>query len=341
VRVAQCRALETDARWHHGQTLAAGQVAEFKVWAELVRQSMGGLHVFLPLRDMGVDGVVHRLSDGAYTAVQVKGRTELTPAGQVHITVTAGSLRDDAALAVCVLVGGEQLGRLILVVAESTFRELAARDVVDGREYLTAAFELHAGGTSRWAPFLVERERLAERFGSPARPAAVPAEGDLLAVDRGREGFLGEMEVIRRLAEAENLNLFRPFPDLETLEVVARHVETGGFLGVQVKTAGWDQDHAEERVYVRRSSFRAFATTYVCVLGWDRASGRFEDTCLLIPSVEVAGLSRLEGEWLVLELQPGSAHHRRLDQYRTPLASLGSTAEALLLSKEWPTGTAG
>ncbi len=54
--------VEGDVRWHHGQTLAAGQVVEFKVWAELVRQSMGGLHVFLPLRDMGVDGVVHRLA---------------------------------------------------------------------------------------------------------------------------------------------------------------------------------------------------------------------------------------------------------------------------------------
>ena len=48
-----------DVRWPQGQTLAAGQVAEFKVWAELVRQSMGGLRVFLPLRDLGIDGVVH------------------------------------------------------------------------------------------------------------------------------------------------------------------------------------------------------------------------------------------------------------------------------------------
>ena len=52
--------MEGDVRWHHGQTLASGQVAEFKVWAELVRQSMGGLHVFLPLRDVGIDGVLHR-----------------------------------------------------------------------------------------------------------------------------------------------------------------------------------------------------------------------------------------------------------------------------------------
>lgn len=322
--------METDARWHHGQTLAAGQVAEFKVWAELVRQSMGGLHVFLPLRDMGIDGMVHRLADGAYTAVQVKGRTELTPAGQVHITVTDSSLRDDEALVIGVFVEGEQLGRFVLVASESRFRVLAAHDVVDGREYLTAAFELHAGGTSRWAPFLVPRERLAERFGAAAALIPAPAAGDVVSVDRGREGFLGEMEVVRRLAESESLNLFRPFPDLETVEVLARHVATGRLLGLQLKTAGWDRDHLEERVYLRRSSFRPFPTTYVCVLGWDRAASRFEAECLLIPSENMAGLARVDGEWLVLELHPGSVHHRRLGVYRTELASLGRSVENLL-----------
>ena len=320
-------------RWHHGRTLAAGQVAEFKVWAELVRQSVGGLHVFLPLRDMGIDGVVHRLGDGAYTAVQVKGRTELTPAGQVHVTVTASSLRDDRALVVCVLVEEEQLGRVALVVSESKFRELAAHDMVDGREYLTAAFEMHGGGKSRWAPFLVERERLAERFGSAAVLIPERDESELLGVNRGREGFLGEMEVIRRLAEVEGLNLFRPFPDLETVEVLARDVDSGLFLGLQVKTAGWDREHAEERVYMRRSSFRPFPTTYVCVLMWDRSVNRFGDDCLLIPSSDVAGLARIEGEWLVLEVQPGSAHHRRLDVYRTELALLGRSVEGLLAAQ--------
>jgi len=322
--------VETDARWHRGKTLAAGQVAEFKVWAELVRQSMGGLHVFLPLRDMGIDGVVHRLHDGVYLSVQVKGRTELTPAGQVHITVTASSLRDDDALVVGVLVDGEQLGRMVLVVPESKFRELAAHDVVDGREYLTAAFELHEGGRSRWAPFLVASERLADRFGCAGELLPTPTAGEVVSLDRGREGFLGESEVIRRLAEAESLNLFRPFPDLETVEVLARHVESRRFLGMQVKTAGWDREHLENRVYFRRTSFRAVPTTYVCVLGWDRGGGYFEDGCLLIPSGDIAGLARVEGDWLVLELQPASPHHRRLDAYRTPLTSLGGVVEARL-----------
>ena len=323
-----CCELEEDIRWHHGQTLAAGQVAEFKVWAELVRQSMGGLHIFLPLRDMGIDGVVHRLSDGAYTPVQVKARTSLTPAGQVHITVTASSLIDDAALIVATLLDGDELGRFVLVVDEARFRSLAVHNMVEGREYLTAAFELHSGGDSRWAPYLVAREQLAGRFGLATLSAAEALQA--AGVDRGHEGFLGEMEVVRRLAEAESLNLFRPFPDLETVEVLARHVSTHLFVGLQVKTVGWDAAHLENRVYVRRSSFRPSATTFICVLGWNRDSIQFEGECLLMPSADLAGVGRVEGDWITLEVEPGSVRHRRLERYRVPLLSLGQTLESML-----------
>jgi hypothetical protein len=237
---------------------------------------------------------------------------------------------DDAALVVATLVDSDQLGRFVLVVDETRFRSLAVHDTVEGREYLTAAFALHEGGGSRWAPYLVARERLAERFGVTVAAAATAEDWAAPGVDRGREGFLGEMEVVRRLAEAQSLNLFRPFPDLETVEVLSRHVSSHRFLGLQVKTVGWDQAHLENRVYVRRSSFRPADSTFICVLGWNRASSRFEDSCLLIPSVELAGVARVEGEWMMLEVQPGSAMHRRLDRYRVSLLSLGSTVESLL-----------
>ncbi len=322
--------MDADAAFHHGQTLAAGQMAEFKVWSELIRQSAGGLHIFLPLRDRGIDGVVHRLSDSAYLPVQVKARTELTPAGQVHITVTASSLADDDALVVATLIDDDRLGSMVLVADEATFRRLAAHDMVAGREYLTAAFEMRADGVSRWARYLVPRDRLAERFGA-SEVVAGEAGSELAGAvsDRGMVGFLGEAEVVRRLAEAESLCLFRPFPDLETVEVLAQHIESRRFLGLQVKTSGFDPAHVENRVYMRRSSFRSSPSTYVSVLGWGRAVGRFDEFCLLIPSVEIAQVARVEGEWMVLELEPGAEHHRRLERYRTPLVSLGSAVETL------------
>jgi hypothetical protein len=68
---------ELDAAWPHGSQDPIGQAAEFLVWAPLITQSSGGLHVFLPLLDRGLDAMVHRLADGAYLALQVKGKTTL------------------------------------------------------------------------------------------------------------------------------------------------------------------------------------------------------------------------------------------------------------------------
>ena len=114
-------------------------------------------------------------------------------------------------------------------------------------------------------------------------------------------------------------------PNLRSLYIIL--VPTA--LGVEW-TSGFDSSHLEERVYLRRSSFRPAASTFICVLGWDRDASRFADSCLLIPSLDIAGLTRVESEWMVLELEPGSAFHRRLHQYRTSLASLGATVVAMV-----------
>jgi hypothetical protein len=62
--------------WTSSLTGATGQVFEFRLWATLVEQSRGLLHVFLPLADRGIDALVHRLPDGAYFRVQAKGPIE-------------------------------------------------------------------------------------------------------------------------------------------------------------------------------------------------------------------------------------------------------------------------
>lgn len=46
--------------------LAIGQIAEWLVWTQLVATSLGDLHVFLPLKDQGIDGIVHRTSTDEY-----------------------------------------------------------------------------------------------------------------------------------------------------------------------------------------------------------------------------------------------------------------------------------
>lgn len=60
---------------------ALGQVVEWLVWAAIVGHSERTTHVFLPLDDRGVDGIVRRVEDEAMCAVQVKGRTSLRHRG--------------------------------------------------------------------------------------------------------------------------------------------------------------------------------------------------------------------------------------------------------------------
>jgi hypothetical protein len=66
------------------------------------------------------------------------------------------------------------------------------------------------------------------------------------------------------------------------------------------------------------------------VLAWDRNAGRFGEECLYIPSVEIASVSRVEGEWLVVELDPGSLRHHRLQAYSIALASLAQAVDSIL-----------
>ncbi|HEY8633462.1 MAG TPA: hypothetical protein VIO34_00675 [Candidatus Dormibacteraeota bacterium] len=60
--------------WTRDEASASGQVFEFRVWAALTEQSRGSLHLFLPLTDRGVDGLVHRLTDGVYIPVLLDGK---------------------------------------------------------------------------------------------------------------------------------------------------------------------------------------------------------------------------------------------------------------------------
>ena len=90
-------------------TKAFGQAMEFAVWRELIQQSRGMLHVFLPLLDNGLDAVIHRVTDGEYIPVQVKSRDSLQ-SGKVELVILAESLIDDRALMIAGLLTDDGLG---------------------------------------------------------------------------------------------------------------------------------------------------------------------------------------------------------------------------------------
>jgi hypothetical protein len=228
---------------------------EFRVWTELIQQSRGALHVFLPLLDRGLDAVVHRLTDGEYIPIQVKSHSEAAT-GFIEIVIPSSALVDDRALIIAGLLTDEGLGPMLLVVDEANFKGLASCSVVKGEDVYAASFSMESL-TSHWRPYLVPRERLAERLmGSPLpiRSLELPEEFALEPMDRHSQwlGFLGEAELIRRLAENPKLDLFRPFPDMEMVEVLVRNNVTGRFLGLQVKTGEPTYVHGEARIAIRK-----------------------------------------------------------------------------------------
>jgi len=303
--------------WTREESSASGQVFEFRLWALLTEQSRGGLHVFLPLSDRGIDAIVHRRSDDAYIAVQAKGRSSLMD-GEVHLVVWADSLRDDDALLVSGLLTEGGLGPTMLVVPERGFKELADLSTWDGRPVYSMGFGMNPRSDSRWLPHLVPTERLAERFGvTPAFELTEPTRDW-----RSDLGFLGESEVIRQLAEDGELNLFRAFPDLETSELVVRHLATQRALGLQIKTIGVDGAHPSGTVSVLASSFRPSPTTYFVVLAWHEESRQFDHECLLVPSTELGHIGQLRGAHLSFGWHPGSGQESRLTHYRSQVVDL-------------------
>lgn len=321
--------------WTRDEASASGQVFEFRLWAVLTEQSRGSLHLFLPLTDRGIDGLVHRLTDGVYIPVQAKGRSALM-GGQVHLVVWADSLAHDDVVMVSGLLVEGGLGPTMLVVPSADFRRLAELSHSGGRAIYSMGFGMRPRSNSRWLRWLVPPERLAERFGIGAALAGVGAEAMLVEPApswRSDLGFMGESEVVRRLAENADLNLFRPFPDLETAELAVLHLSSRQVLGIQVKTVGVESSRPSATVAVRESSFRPAPTTYFTVLAWVRDEDRFHEECLLIPSEELQSIAARDAYGhLKFEFHPGSAKQGRLDAFRKATADLPVVIGSLLVA---------
>jgi len=311
--------------WTSDEVSASGQVFEFRLWAELTEQSRGALHVFLPLTDRGIDSLVHRLADDKYISIQAKGRSTLED-GEVQLVVWADSLRDDDALLVGGLITPGGLGPTLLVIREGDFKRLAEHSHHEGRAIYAARFGMHPSERSRFYEFVIPTERLAEQFGiTPEIAAAAPSQPRPMW--RSDIGFLGEAEAIRLLAEdAGHLNLFRPFPDLETSELAVLDLNSRRVVGLQLKTIGVDSAHPAGTVTIHASSFRPSPSTYFLVLAWLREVYRFHDECLLVPSEKIRALCKpheSEGH-LSFDWHPGSHAGGHLDRYRTTRAALAS-----------------
>jgi hypothetical protein len=231
---------------------------------------------------------------------------------------------DDDALLIATLVF-DVPDQLVLVVSERIFKQLAAHDHSAGHEVYVAAFRMHPGQT-HWLPYLVPRPELAERvLGTAVAEAVARLAPDLLKpFERHDEwlGFLGESEVIRRLAESPRLDLFRPFPDLEMVEVLARDNVTHNFAGLQVKAATVSGLHSEAEIHVRTATLTSDPTTWVVGLAWRKETNAFDGECLLIPAADIPKVAIDNGTAMTINFRPSSPRRTPLDPYRNPLAEL-------------------
>jgi hypothetical protein len=315
--------------WTGRETSASGQTFEFRVWAALTEQSRGGLHVFLPTADRGVDGLVHRLTDGAYIPIQVKDRSKLVD-GEVHLVVWANSLAHEDV----VIVGGQLIdggmGPTTLVVPVPDFKGLASLSSNDGDPVYSMYFGMRPRSDSRWLPWLVPTERMAERFGVPLEGLVEEAPAEPRPEWRSDLGSLGESEVVRRLTEDFDLNLFRPYPDSETVELAVLHLVSRRVVGLQIKTVDVEQARLRATVSVLASSFRPWPTTYFVVLGWHRDESRFHEEFLLIPSTELRDFAWDDGRGhLQFHFHAGLAAEDRMRKYRCGLDELKEKVRGL------------
>jgi hypothetical protein len=176
---------DLDAAWPPGRKSDIGQAAEFLVWASLIAQSGGGLHVFLPMLDRGIDAMVHRLEDGAYVALQVKSKT-VVHGSEAVISVFERHLFTDDQLVIGVHLDGDRLGPYAFVLDASTFKRKASRTISGGRVMLVADWPTRPVPGHKWNEDLVPIEGLAQRLGivtrallDKSRPASSQSPKDM------------------------------------------------------------------------------------------------------------------------------------------------------------------
>jgi hypothetical protein len=115
--------------------------------------------------DRGLDAVVHRLNDGAYLALQVKGKTYLQ-SNEAPIAVYEKHLFTPDQLVIGTHLDGDHLGPFVLVADAATFKKKAARMMDRGRLMLVADMPIHPIRGHSWSEDLVPFEKLAERLGA-------------------------------------------------------------------------------------------------------------------------------------------------------------------------------
>lgn len=316
---------------------AIGQVVEWLVWAAIVGHADRITHVFLPLDDRGVDGIVRRVDDQSMCAVQVKGRTVIADNG-IEVVVNRHALEDPHVTFVIAHLDPTtvSLGDVVYVMDAGRVLELGSHSPhgADPQVGLFLPYPPRPGSRS-WSYACGVNEISTRLFPSAGMPALVaPLGGGFVPAtphphsERERLGQLAELEVMRLLGVPATLNTFKSFPDLEETEYLVRHRPTGAIRGVQVKCLTVADAHTEGEVAFSGAAFAASPLTDFAVLAWRRDRDAFDDDAWLIPAADIPHLVRTDWRTCHIELRIESVRGSRFDKYRVPRLEIASTIEA-------------
>ena len=275
-----------------------GQIIEWLVWGAIAARSANRLHVFLPVRDTGVDAVIHRRGGTRLVAVQVKGRTRLED-GVFRIHLQEAEATDDEVRLIGTFANGDgpSLAEPVLIADVATVRRLAPRVPYGSRSAYSVEIPWPPGQRTHWHPYCVSLDAMAAQLlGDEPLPRTAP---DIVLGEKDQshfEGFVAEMELLRRTAELDDITLFHAYPDDEFAEYIVRHRGTGGMLALQVKCVSVDaRGEGTSRVKFGDQELPWSDRAAVVVFG-RRAGGVLDAGCLVVPATELGAMLRPAGE---------------------------------------------
>lgn len=143
-------------------------------------------------------------------------------------------------------------------------------------------------------------------------------------------GYRAEMELIRRTADSERINVFKAFPDLEPNEYLLYDTTSRGLVGIQVKSITFRRGATEAHASVYRPALRPSPTTWFVIFLEDEGETAFAEHCVVMPSAVVA--EYLAGHTTRGKLTVTRGVTGRLAPWRVPLAGLGARLAELAAS---------
>lgn len=317
--------------------LLIGQVVEWLVWSRLVSSGAGDLRVFLPTRDMGIDGVIQRHSTDELVCVQVKGRTRLEN-GILRIHVQEDEVRDPRTVVIAVYADlvTNTLHEPAIVLTAAQLRTHARLIEWGPRRAYPITVPYPPGHRTHWADTCVALDAMGDRVvppppgrsAAPPPPAALPDVAPAAAADQetlATTGFIGESALLHHAALSPRLNTFHAFPDVSFTEYLVRNVQTGTVTGYQVKCIEVDAEHPAGVIHIPRNTLSVAAHSRLIVF-IRRRDGDVVSPCLVIPAAHLERLTHPTADRrLTLMVNPGNLGP--LAPYAVSLADLPARLE--------------